>query len=302
VFGRLISAGDPPPIGCYIYAYLIAGIPRYAGKGSAGRCWFHLCYARGLNADRAAGRKRVIPGYENPRWKNTLAARLRGGAAIEVRILAEGLTAAAANAGEREWIRHIGREDLGAGPLLNLTDGGDGLTSEDAKRHHARPEVKAKVRAVTKASAARRAEDPAWAAKMQAAGARRAKDDIWRANVTTATRAAMARPEVRERLRLAALRPAAHAELRRSMLGRVQSPDWPAAQIARTRLPAADRPRGAALVRLAIEVRGYTLARDALRAAEARSLDTFRAVFAPDVRKALAGLARRRAAFSRIGA
>ncbi|MBR0651592.1 hypothetical protein GXW78_18120 [Roseomonas terrae] len=269
VFGRQISEADPAPDGAYVYCYILAGVPRYVGKGSGRRCWDHLRYAHGLNAARQAGRSQVVPGYVNPKWQRTVAKRLREGATIEVRILVEGLAAAEANARERQWIRRLGREDLGTGSLLNRSDGGDGATSEDMKRNHAQPEFKAHHRA--------------------------------------AIQRLHADPEFRERyltgLRLATLRPEARARRKAVAQSQHADPAFKSKNFVGHRLPAADRPRGAALVRLAIEVRGYEAAREALRAAGAHDLDTFRAVLGSDLKAALAGFARRRADLLRhIGA
>ncbi len=93
--------------------------------------------------------------------------------------------------------------------LLNVTDGGDGWSSEEMKRMWAdkefrkkqsaamnRPEVKAAMSAAQK----RRYKDPAERAKKSAAQKRRYKDPAERAKTSATTSAAMQRPEVKAKL------------------------------------------------------------------------------------------------------
>jgi hypothetical protein len=70
-------------------------------------------------------------------------ALIRSGQARKPIRVADGLTEKEALALEIRLIAEIGREDLGRGPLLNLTDGGIGLTG-------AAPKTLAKIAAVNR--------------------------------------------------------------------------------------------------------------------------------------------------------
>jgi hypothetical protein len=101
----------------YVYIYFrLNGIPCYIGKGSGLR-WRRHNWNSG-----------------NPHLK-AIAKQARG--KLPVIIIRDGLTADEAFAIEVAFIAAIGRADLGTGPLVNLTDGGDGtsnLTEETRRR------------------------------------------------------------------------------------------------------------------------------------------------------------------------
>lgn len=65
----------------------------------------------------------------NYHWRNIVK-----NTPYEIEILAEGLTWEQAIAKEREFISLYGREDLGNGTLVNLTDGGEGNTGYVASK------------------------------------------------------------------------------------------------------------------------------------------------------------------------
>jgi hypothetical protein len=96
----------------YVYAlFRESGVPLYIGKGCGDR-WLH-------HEKRA---RNGVGGYKHEIIRGMQA---RGLEVIKVK-LHEGLTEAVAHAYEVALIRAIGRGQ--AGPLVNLTDGGDGVS------------------------------------------------------------------------------------------------------------------------------------------------------------------------------
>lgn len=81
--------------------------PIYVGKGNGNRAWKHL------------KRKDMHPFTQR-------LAYMRNNGIVPVIGLYSGLDEELAYLIEEELIAKIGRKDLGKGPLLNLTDGGDG--------------------------------------------------------------------------------------------------------------------------------------------------------------------------------
>jgi hypothetical protein len=109
----------------YIYLLSRPGGPElYVGKGKGNR-W-----------ERHGGRGR----HPNRHLRNVIAKCKREGLEIERVKLAENLTEECAFELEKFFIKAIGREDLGMGPLVNLTDGGDGPSGykmpPELRAHH----------------------------------------------------------------------------------------------------------------------------------------------------------------------
>jgi hypothetical protein len=91
----------------YVYLYFSkSGLPLYVGKGK-GKRWKHS------NKDKT-GRSRI----------DNILLKTDGG--LPCAILQSGLTEKQAFEYEKQFILAIGRVNAGTGPLVNLSDGGDG--------------------------------------------------------------------------------------------------------------------------------------------------------------------------------
>ena len=96
---------------CYVYLHIKAtdGEPFYVGKGHRkDRC--------GSKFSRSKFWHNIVKKY-----------------GFDIIILEENLTPEKAIELEKYWIERIGRRDLGKGPLVNLTDGGDGVIFKGEK-------------------------------------------------------------------------------------------------------------------------------------------------------------------------
>ncbi len=106
---------DPRKPGDFKYQGISFGYePFYIGKGKSGRSAFHVSYAL-----RSADRSHKL---------NKIRKIIDSGMEVYVVRFAEGLVEDDAIALEISTIAAIGRECLGAGPLTNLTEGGDGIS------------------------------------------------------------------------------------------------------------------------------------------------------------------------------
>lgn len=171
--------GVDEAVGNYVYQFDIAGVPAYIGKGHGTRVRHH---------ERAA-----LHHKSKTRWQRTLKAKLVRGASVMVTILADDLSSEEANALEVLTVARLGRRDLGTGTLYNRTNGGDGLSSEDAQTLFARPDVRRKLARAK----ARRMRDPIERAKLSVAHRRAWADPAIRARRVAINREILARPEVR---------------------------------------------------------------------------------------------------------
>jgi hypothetical protein len=99
---------------CY-YVYLLRrpwnNVPCYVGKGKGRRYTHHA---------------QMGENHYNAHLANIF--RKAGDASVPVEFVATGLSCVDALALEVKLIAEIGRESLGAGPLCNQTDGGDGVS------------------------------------------------------------------------------------------------------------------------------------------------------------------------------
>jgi hypothetical protein len=117
---------------------LAGGLPLYVGKGIG---------ARAFAGHRWAGRVNRGERTNSP-WIYKLAQMLRERADFAVFVLFEELSESAAYEREAAVINEIGRRNAGTGPLYNLTDGGEGLTSERAREMSNSPAFKAAMAAM----------------------------------------------------------------------------------------------------------------------------------------------------------
>lgn len=127
-----ISAPAELPKDFYVYLHRKAstGDVFYVGKGQANRAW------------KDAGRSK--------HWRNIQAKH-----GLVVEIVCEGLQEWASFELEQDLIALHGRRDCGCGPLVNLTDGGDGMSGWVPSDH---------IRQKIKYAAQARSKDPKWAA------------------------------------------------------------------------------------------------------------------------------------------
>jgi hypothetical protein len=101
------------------------GEPIYVGKGTKQRAWAHL------------GRTDRHP------FTNRLKSLKKKGIEPIIKFLAQGIDEELAILVEQEAINLYGRKDLGLGPLLNLTDGGEGMANPtESTRQKLRAAVK----------------------------------------------------------------------------------------------------------------------------------------------------------------
>jgi hypothetical protein len=202
------------------YVYLIFrpdGRPCYVGKGKGGRWESHF---------QRAG---------NPWLSRIIAA---AGGELPVVKIRENLTEEEAFETEVAWIAAIGRKK-GGGPLVNLTDGGDGTTglvhslgtrarlSEARKAMWQDPEARARLSEARKTmwqdpdhqariSEASKAlwQDPDYQARMSEARKAMWQDPDYQARMSEAAKTRLASPETRARMSEAAKAALANPEVR----------------------------------------------------------------------------------------
>ena len=109
----------------YVYAYLDSNDFFYIGKGNRKRAFAHL---------RAAKRKRK--GSTESDVIRHCRSLLNKGEEPEIRFIIKDIDELTALAIETFWIATIGRKDLGKGPLLNKTNGGDGVSGLKQSKEH----------------------------------------------------------------------------------------------------------------------------------------------------------------------
>lgn len=165
----------------YLYAhYRLDGSVFYIGKGQGKRAW--------STSNRTSN------------WKQT-----REQHGLRVEIWCRDLSEHEAFALEREWIRLYGRQDLGTGPLVNLTEGGEGFSGAKhtpetcaaiSQGHIGKtktPEVRARMSAAQYARGPRSAETRAKmsesAKRRNGTPERRAEISQWSKNLSPELRA-----------------------------------------------------------------------------------------------------------------
>jgi LEM-3-like GIY-YIG domain len=99
----------------YVYQYVNrhTGVPFYVGKGKNYRSTSHLNEARKTSTN-------------NP--KLNMIRKLNFEEGVEIEVIKKDLEESRALALEAELIRKIGRKELNSGPLLNRSNGGEGLS------------------------------------------------------------------------------------------------------------------------------------------------------------------------------
>lgn len=112
----------------YVYLYSIDGVPRYAGKGINDRAIEHLQAAFDLNTRRAEGRR-----IKTNLWHNALAKALRERRTIDFEMIIAGISEEVAWCVELDLIEFHGRVVNQTGPLLNVCEGANGWSSDDAR-------------------------------------------------------------------------------------------------------------------------------------------------------------------------
>jgi hypothetical protein len=171
----------PADGGSYVYVFRIDGQFAYVGKGSGKRLFQH---------ERAALHHRRCS-----RWQVELGRALRRAASVEAIVAVDGLSRSEADDVEVSLIERFGRRDIGTGTLYNLTPGGDGLSSAEAKRQWADPRIRNKhIR-----ERERRSRNAVARARLALGQRRGWADPEIRARRVATNRATLARPGVREK-------------------------------------------------------------------------------------------------------
>lgn len=154
----------------YLHQRQSDGVTFYIGKGSMPKKAKSQAYDR---AYETTSRNRI--------WQRTVAKH-----GIQIEIVASCIDDSEAQRLERALILAIGRRDLGLGPLINLTDGGDGSAGI----------IQTNSARAKRSAAASRPRSPAWIASIRAArrgggngGVVKAGDKLpesWKANIAAA--------------------------------------------------------------------------------------------------------------------
>lgn len=121
----------------YLHRKTDSGEPFYVGKGKVKR--------GRIERPHATAKRSII-------WQRTAAKH-----GVTVELVASCLDDAMAQEIEKAYIKEIGRRDLGLGPLVNLTDGGDG---------HANLVISERVRKI-RSDLAKRPRSEAWVASIR---------------------------------------------------------------------------------------------------------------------------------------
>jgi hypothetical protein len=184
----------------YIHRRASNGAVFYVGKGVNDRAW------------QASPRRR------SAHWRSIVKKH-----GLVVEIVADGLQEWYAHELERELIALYGRRDLGLGPLINLTDGGEGgsgrkLSAESTERHAARTRAAASTpewRDKQAQAARARSNSIEWKTRNQAGAQKRSASRQWREKIRAAAVRRSADQDYRKRLSMALTKAAADPDWRR---------------------------------------------------------------------------------------
>lgn len=116
----------------YVYIYKTPdGTPFYIGKGKGQRLYVHIAETKNRHKIKKGSRVNI-------KKLDMIESILNDGQFPIIEKIDENLSETKALKLEKKLIKEIGRLDLGTGPLLNLTDGGEGISgnvcSEERKR------------------------------------------------------------------------------------------------------------------------------------------------------------------------
>ena len=137
---------------------------------------------------KGIGRRAWVTSRRNPYWKNVVIKH-----GYVVKILEDGLTDEQAYEKEKQLIAEVGLENL-----TNMTEGGCGMTSADAKK------------ILT--------NNPEWRKKRKEAAVKVSQDPEWREKQSTAVKRVMKTPEWKQKAKEAAKK-------------RTQDPEWKKRQL-----------------------------------------------------------------------
>lgn len=214
----------------YVYALMDCDLqtPFYIGKGRRQRIGQHRTEAL-----------RGESGVKNERIREVVATIGH----LPAVVVASDLTEAQAFDLEAKTILEIGRADLGLGPLLNLTDGGEGATGykqtpEERRKKsiaHSTPEMVALKRAHYR----RLSSQPGWQERLSNIARRVREDPFVATRLLSTMREVFAKPEVQERRRRSVCetlrRPEVRARLSESARRACERPEVRFAKVAAAR-------------------------------------------------------------------
>lgn len=152
----------------YIYGHYTADTNElfYVGKGTGGRAW-----------------KKTS---RNPYWHNKVNKH-----GYEIKIIYDNLTESDAYIKEKELIAEVGLESL-----VNFSEGGKGMTSEDMKKIYENPEHLKKITEINR----RITQNPEWRKKRSEISQQLAKSSEWRQKISTGVKNKYIDPEFKRKI------------------------------------------------------------------------------------------------------
>lgn len=196
----------------YLYTCPVRNEPIYVGVGKDGRCRHHLV------------RKDMHPLTQRIQW-----LRKQGKEPV-ISFICENVDRELALLVEMEAISKWGRKDLGKGPLLNLTDGGEGCKAPNAEARkrqgfHKKHTEETK-RVISQKALAQFATQEARAAMSELVKTK--MTDEVKVRISSSTKAAMADPERQARVRAGLIASAARPEVKAKQRAARATPEYKA--------------------------------------------------------------------------